>query len=147
MTNRLALAGLALALGLACPDHALAQAAHSAAAQKHEDGTKQPPGGPNGQVASVDPASGQLRQPTAEEVAALAATLRMLSRDDSTLQVQYGADGTMSIDLQGTYLNVATASLGDNGRVAYSCTPSLDALRAFLEGRAPAPARPVLEEK
>lgn len=149
MTTRIAKVSAALLVaGLACAPVAFAQAAHSAAAQKQDDGTKGPGTG-QGQVASVDPVTGQLRPPTQEELAALAATMRMLSRDDSKLQPVYHPDGAISIDLQGTYLSVATATVGTDGKVVFACTTSAKGEPHAHPHVVPArpQAKPVLEEK
>lgn len=72
-------------------------------------------GAGNGVMAAID-ASGKLRQPTAAESKALAAGVEsMLKRSASTLQAKQTADGTMSVDLGTSFLNISIAVAGPNG--------------------------------
>jgi hypothetical protein len=107
---------IAACLAAAAVAPARAQVAHSAAGERQAAEAGQ------AQVASVNPVTGQLQPPTDEELAAIAAVARMTSRDASTLQAAYRADGLISIDLQGTFMSIATATVESGGTVAFACT-------------------------
>jgi hypothetical protein len=145
--------GAVMAAGLAIGGPAHAQAVHSAAAQKADDGVKQNNGQGNGQVASVNPATGQVQAPTPDEAAILASMQRMLSRDTTALQPVYGANGMISIDLQGTFMNVAMATIDEDGNVVHSCVSHERELREWLAAKrgaakvVPTSAAPTAEVK
>jgi hypothetical protein len=106
---RLAALGLAAAtvLSLAAPAFA---------------GEKPAAGKGNGVMAAIDPASGKLRQPTAAESKALAAGVEsLLKRSASTLQAKQTADGTMSVDLGTSFLNISIAQVGPDGSIQQLC--------------------------
>jgi len=98
------------------------------------------PGAAGLQVA-VDPATHQLRQPTAAEVQALTAQGRAMSMAKSgDVQITAFADGTLSAVLSEDYLNVWLAAVGADGSVAQICVDGSDAATAQ-------PAAAALEEK
>ncbi len=115
----LALAAV-IALGLAAPAAA---------------GGQQAPRG--GLQAAIDPATRQLRQPTAAEAAALSAPL--MATMPRASQVTKYADGTISAVLSADYLNVWLVALGANGSMGQVCVAGADA--------ATAAAAPAMEEK
>ncbi|HEY0558432.1 MAG TPA: hypothetical protein VGG20_29545, partial [Thermoanaerobaculia bacterium] len=99
------------ALGLATAA-ALSLTAPAFAAEK----PAAPKGAGNGLMAAIDPATGKLRQPTAAESKALAAGIEsMLKSSASTLQAKQTADGTMSVNLGTSFLNISIAQVGPDG--------------------------------
>jgi hypothetical protein len=129
---RLAALGLAgaAALSLAAPAHAGEERA--VRAQK-EPGT--------GMLAAIDGA-GRLRQPTPAESRALVAGIKSMSMTEaSEAQVVTWPDGTQSIDLSGTFMNVWVAQAGANGSLNSICINAADDANALLN------AAPAMEEK
>jgi hypothetical protein len=106
----LALAAV-IALGLAAP----AAAGNQQAAR-------------GGLQAAIDPATRQLRQPTAAEAAALSAPL--MTAMPRASQVTKFADGTISAVLSADYLNVWLVALGANGSLGQVCVAGADAATA-----------------
>ncbi len=79
-------------------------------------------GAGNGLMAAIDPATGKLRQPTAAESKALAAGVEsMLKLAPSSLQTKQTADGTMSLDLGTSFLNISIAQVGPDGTIQQIC--------------------------
>ena len=104
------------ALGLAAAT-VLSLAAPAFAGEKPAAGK-----GNNGVMAAIDPATGKLRQPTAAESKALAAGIEsLLKRSASTLQAKQTADGTMSVDLGTSFLNISIAQVGPDGSIQQIC--------------------------
>src|SRR3954464_4939690 len=127
---RLAALGLAAAtvLSLAAPAFA---------------GEKPAAGKGNGVMAAIDPASGKLRQPTAAESKALAAGVEsLLKRSASTLQAKQTADGTMSVDLGTSFLNISIAQVGPDGALQQICVDNAAQGSSLL-----ATAAPLYEDK
>lgn len=87
----------------------------------------------------IDPATGKVRQPTPGEVQALDQALASLG--DKSLKniraTQY-ADGTVSIALNGAFMNSAVVRVNPNGTVSQACTDDAAAAAAFMNGGAPA---------
>lgn len=130
---RLAALGLAAAtvLSLAAPAFA---GEKPAAGKGHEAG--------NGVMAAIDPATGKLRQPTAAESKALAAGIEsLLKRSASTLQAKQTADGTMSVDLGTSFLNISIAQVGPNGAIQQICVDNAAEANALVT------AAPLYEDK
>src|ERR1700712_2281581 len=72
-----------------------------------------PKGAGNGLMAAIDPATGKLRQPTAAESKALAAGVQaMFQSPVEGLQAKLTADGTMSVNLGTSFLNISVAQVG-----------------------------------
>lgn len=73
--------------------------------------------------AFVDPKTGQLREPSAEESAALAATSRV-ARNKSVegLEVEYRRDGSKFVDLQGRFMHSLRVTRNADGTTSYVCT-------------------------
>jgi len=105
----LALAAV-IALGLAAPAAA---------------GDQKAPRG--GLQAAIDPATHQLREPTAAEAAALVAQSGMMTRAAGAPQVTKFADGTISAVLGTDYLNVWLAAIDANGSMGQVCVNGADA--------------------
>ncbi len=93
---------------------------------------------PNGLQVAIDPATGQIRQPTAAESQALARQFTAKAAGEP--QVTRWADGTISMVLTPDYLNVWMVGLSPNGSVNQACVDG------FQAGTAPA-AAPALEVK
>src|SRR5262245_35397236 len=89
-----------------------------------------------GLQAAIDPATHQLREPTAAEAAMLSG---MLGRAASQTQVTKFADGTISAVLGTDYLNVWLAAIDANGSMGQVCVAGADAVTAN--------AAPAMEEK
>ena len=124
---RLAALGLATAVTLSL-------AAPAFAGENPAD--KKGQGTGSGVMAAVDPATGKLRQPTAEESKALALGIQsMLKSSPSPFQVKLAADGTMSLDLGTTFLNISIAQVGPDGAIHETC---VDNPAAALVTSAPA---------
>jgi hypothetical protein len=129
---RLAALGLATAtvLSLAAP----AFAGEKPAVKKGQ-------GAGNGVMAAID-ASGKLRQPTAAESKALAAGVEsMFKSAPSSLQAKQTADGTMSVDLGTSFLNISIAQVGPNGTIQQICVDNAADANALIN------AAPLFEDK
>ncbi len=99
--------------------------------------------------ASTTPADEVLREPTAEEMGAFAATVKALVNDDATGLVPVTlADGTVAIDLQDRFQSIAVA-VKREGKLETRCvTSSKEADALAKPSVTPAATRPVgLEEK
>ncbi len=110
--------------------------------------------GAHGQQVAADKQAGKLRQPSTEEVQQLlegVAPLVNMSTEGLTA-VQH-EDGSVSIDLQGRFQNVAVATIGADGKVQEKCVTSVEEAKDFLNGDAKTSkseakkAAPALEEK
>jgi len=94
-----------------------------------------------GMQVAIDPATHQLRQPTAAEAQALTAQGRAMTMAKSgEPQITAFADGTLSAVLTADYLNVWLAAIDANGSVAQICVDGSDAATAQ-------PGAAALEEK
>lgn len=75
----------------------------------------------------------QIRPLTQEEAQQMAEGLKLLiNQSTEGLKEVRHADGTVSIDLQGHFQNVALAKKADNGTVTQSCVDNPEAAAAFL---------------
>lgn len=85
----------------------------------------------NGQSVAVQ--TGQIKPLTPEEVQKLAAALKELANQstDGLQQVQH-ADGSVSVDLQGRFQNVAIAKRNEDGSVSQSCVDNPASGAAFF---------------
>jgi hypothetical protein len=129
---RLAALGLAAAavLSLAAP----AFAGEKPAARKGH-------GAGNGVMAAID-ANGKLRQPTAAERRALAAGVQSMFKSSvKALQTKQTADGTMSVDLGTSFLNVSIAQVGPDGAIHEICIDNPSDANALVN------ATPAYEDK
>jgi hypothetical protein len=117
----------AIAIGLAAP-----------AAAGDE---RAPRGGGNaGLQVAIDPATRQIRQPTAAEMAALSAQSTLMTKAAGAPMITTFADGTISAVLTTDYLNVWLAAIGADGSLGQICVDGADAATAQ-------PAASALEEK
>lgn len=99
------------------------------------------------QKVAVDPATGKVRQPTAEESRALAELARMVSRPVESLPVQVHDNGMLSVNLEDAFMDVALVRLTPDGHLEQGCLHLLDEATRFLLEPARPVAQPVLEEK
>ncbi|MGK2859903.1 MAG: post-PEP-CTERM-1 domain-containing protein [Thermoanaerobaculia bacterium] len=73
--------------------------------------------------AFIDPKTGQLRQPTAEETAAFAATSRVArNKSIEGLEVEYRKDGSKFVDLQGRFMHSLRVTRTADGTSSFTCT-------------------------
>jgi hypothetical protein len=102
----------------------------------------QPAGGPQAQTAAIDPANGKLRQPTAAENRALVQGLEaMLKSSTAPLPVKRFADGTKSISLGTSFLNISVAQVQPDGKVGQVCIDNLQSAGALMS------PKPAAEDK
>lgn len=91
------------------------------------------------------------KAPTPAELSAEDALDQMLSRSTEGLEVVTHADGTISVDLEGRFMNVSVANPGPDGKPRVNCVSSHDGLAKSKQAAAdPKPVSkpaPVLEEK
>ena len=95
-----------------------------------------------GMQVAIDPQTGRLRQPTAEESRQLLQALAVHFQPAKSVAATQWAGGLLSVVLGEEYDSVALARIDANGGVAGACVDSLAGAQQFLEG-----AGPVLEEK
>ena len=86
-----------------------------------------------GQEVEVDSRTGRMKELTPEEARKLAAGLKQMVNQSSEglVQVQH-ADGSVSMDLEGRFQNVAVARVNKDGSVTQSCVDSPQAAGAFF---------------
>jgi hypothetical protein len=93
-------------------------------------------------AAGKGPGAGKLRQPTVAESKALAAGVQsMFKLSASSLQTKQTADGTMSIDLGTSFLNVSIAQVGPDGAIHEICVDNAADANALVN------AAPAFEDK
>ena len=81
----------------------------------------------------LDPQTGQVRPLTQEEAQKLAAGLKQLANQSTDgLQSVRHADGSVSMDLQGRFQNVAVAKLDEDGKLTQSCIDNPESGAAFF---------------
>jgi hypothetical protein len=132
--DRLAALGLAAATVLC-----LAAPAHAAKARR----AKAPaPVANSGLMVAVDPATGKIRQPTAAESKALVAGIQEMTKASAVKpELKQFADGTMSVDLSSSFLNISMAQVQPDGSVREVCVDSAADASAVLT------AAPAFEDK
>jgi uncharacterized membrane protein YdfJ with MMPL/SSD domain len=87
-----------------------------------------------GQTVAVDGQTGQARPLTPEEAQRLAQGIEELVNQSTEGLVQvHHADGSVSIDLQGRFQNVAVAKINADGTISQSCVDNTDSAAAFFE--------------
>jgi hypothetical protein len=121
----------------------------TAAAQHAAKGKKKTAEATETTAASTTPADEALREPTPEEMAEFAATVKTLVNDDPTgLLPVTMADGTVAIDLQDRFQSIAVA-VKREGTIETRCvTSSKEADALAKPSVTPATTRPAgLEEK
>jgi Na+-translocating ferredoxin:NAD+ oxidoreductase RnfG subunit len=86
-----------------------------------------------GQDVKIDSQTGQIQELTPEEAQRLAAGLKpMLNKSSDGLVTVQHPDGSMSMDLQGRFQNVAVARVNKDGTVSESCVDNPRAAGAFF---------------
>ena len=86
-----------------------------------------------GQQAAVDPATGKLRQPTAQEMKELLQGLApMLNQSVEGLQLIHLPDGTVGVDLQDRFQNATIAKINPDGTASQECVSTVQEAEAFL---------------
>jgi hypothetical protein len=86
-----------------------------------------------GREVQVDPQTGQIKPLTPEEAKQLADGLKvMLNRSTEGLIPVQHADGSVSMDLQGRFQNVAVARTNTDGSVTQSCVDNPEAAASFF---------------
>jgi hypothetical protein len=129
---RIAALGLAAAtvLSLAAPAHAAkAKPAKAPAAQ-------------SGLMVAIDPATGKVRQPTAAESKALVAGIQEMTKASAVKpELKQFSDGTMSVDLSASFLNISMAQVQPDGSIREVCVDSAADANAVLT------AAPAFEDK
>jgi len=92
-----------------------------------------------GAQVAIDPATGRVQQPTAEQAQALAAGLQhMLARETEGIPVTQLPDGTFMANLEDTFQEVAMATVDRKGRVKLHCVNDGAQALAILNGTAAA---------
>ena len=131
---RIAALGLAAATVLS-----LAAPAHAAKARR----AKAPaPAAQSGMMIAIDPATGKIRQPTAAESKALVAGIQEMTKASAVKpELKRFSDGTMSVDLSSSFLNISMAQVQPDGSVREVCVDSAADANAVLT------AAPALEDK
>lgn len=82
----------------------------------------------------LNPQKGQVRPLTQEEAQKLADGIKELVNQSSDgLQSARHADGSVSIDLQGRFQNIAVAKIDEDGKVTQSCIDNRESAAAFFE--------------
>lgn len=82
----------------------------------------------------LDPQTGQVRPLTQEEAQKLAAGIKQLvNQSTDGLQSVRHSDGSLSIDLQGRFQNIAVAKRDEAGKLTQSCVDNPKAAAAFFE--------------
>jgi hypothetical protein len=81
----------------------------------------------------LDVQTSQIRPLTQEEAQRLAAGIKQLANQSTDgLQSVRHADGSVSMDLQGRFQNVAVAKLDEDGKLTQSCIDNPEAAAAFF---------------
>lgn len=131
---RIAALGLAAATVLS-----LAAPAHAAKARR----AKAPaPTAGSGLMVAIDPATGKVRQPTAAESKALVAGIQEMTKASAVQpKLKQFPDGTMSVDLSTSFLNISMAQVQPDGSIREVCVDSAADANAVLT------AAPAFEDK
>ena len=78
--------------------------------------------------------TGQIRPLTQEEAQRLGAELKQLvNQSTDGLKPVQNADGSVSMDLQGHFQNIAVAKVDENGQLIQSCIDNPESAAAFFE--------------
>ncbi|MEO6192256.1 MAG: hypothetical protein ABIS20_04555 [Thermoanaerobaculia bacterium] len=85
-----------------------------------------------GLTAAVEPATGKLRQPTAAENRALAEGVRAMLKSSAPLPLKQFADGTMSIELGASFLNISVAQVQPGGTLRQVCIDNAQSADALM---------------
>jgi hypothetical protein len=81
----------------------------------------------------LDPQTGQVRPLTQDEAQQLAAGIKQLvNQSTDGLQSVRHPDGSVSMDLQGRFQNIAVAKLDEDGKLTQSCIDNPESAAAFF---------------
>ncbi|MGZ5445474.1 MAG: post-PEP-CTERM-1 domain-containing protein [Thermoanaerobaculia bacterium] len=116
-------------------------AAGSLSAQVYHAPETDADAGKAGMVVAIDAVTGELRQPTAKEAAALRAAAPPAARE---LKITRTSSGMVMIELDESFLDYYTVRIGDDGRLHTACVGA-DEVDTIL--RLPVRATPLMEEK
>jgi hypothetical protein len=131
---RIAALGLAAATVLSLAAPAYAAKARQAKAPA--------PAANSGMMVAIDPATGKIRQPTVAETKALVAGIQEMTKGSlAQPELKQFSDGTMSVDLSGSFLNISMAQVQPDGSIREVCVDSAADANAVLN------AAPALEDK
>jgi hypothetical protein len=89
--------------------------------------------------AAIDPATGQLRAPTAEEAAALSRSEGPRRRNLGALTVTESPDGVLMVELDESYLDYLLVKTDASGHLRSFCVHGKAAARSLLGRRLQAP--------
>ena len=115
-----------------------AAAKQSPVSEPHVTGAHKPTGNlvtvkVGGQNVQVDPQTGQIKPLSPQEAQQLAEGLKgMLNRSTEGLEPVHEADGSISVDLQGRFKNVALARVNPDGSVEQTCVDTPEAAANFF---------------
>jgi hypothetical protein len=97
-----------------------------------------------GMLVAIDPVTGELRQPTAAEAAALTMAQREKVAPTRVLRIVQTASGMAMIELDDSFLEYFTVRIGEDGKLHGACAQP-DQVDTVL--RLPVRTAPKLEEK
>lgn len=87
----------------------------------------------------LDPTTGKVKQPTPGEIRVLDQALASLPAHElKNVQATQYADGTVSVSLQGAYMNYALVRVNADGSMSQACVDDAATADNFLNGAAPA---------
>jgi len=96
----------------------------------------------SGMMVAIDPATGKIRQPTAAESKALVAGIQEMTKASAVQpELKQFSDGTMSVDLSSSFLNISMAQVQPDGSIREVCVDSAADANAVLT------AAPAFEDK
>jgi hypothetical protein len=118
-----------------CPEECVAPAAVAVrkATPKKVAARVARPAGVAGLVVAIDPETGDLGRPSAEQIAELEAAQTVLPIDETShsgpVTTVRNADGSVTANLNGAYQEFATVHVGPNGKLTFGCSdaPTLPA--------------------
>ncbi len=88
-----------------------------------------------GMTVSIDPTTGRIRSITPAEAKQLVSSMtHFFSRPITASDVTHHADGTISVDLSGSFQNVSLARLNGDGSVGNACVDNEAAAYEFFLG-------------
>lgn len=92
-----------------------------------------------GVVVTIDPATGRVQQPTAEQIQQMAGALQhLLTRETEGLPVTQLPDGGVMVSLDDTFQEIAMATVDRKRRVQLHCVNDAAQAMGILNGTAPA---------
>jgi hypothetical protein len=99
--------------------------------------------------AFIDPATGELRAPTAEEAAELARAIapRGERRAQAAREVMVSADGILTYELGEEGMVDAVVRTGSDGKPVFLCTPRSETPKALTRPLAPKKSEAAIEER